>query len=331
MTDYLCCRQQFVSFNNAVSSMQSVSCGVPQGSVLGPLLFILYINDIVNVSKLLFPILFADDTNIFIHGKSLAETVAKINDEMDKLVYWLNANKLSLNVVKTQYMIFKSRSKHLPEHPQLRINGSPVDCVKQTNFLGVVLDEKLTWSDHISKVKSKVSRGIGILCKAKKVVNASVLVMLYNSLIYPHFIYCIEVWGMAAETYQLSLFKLQKKIIRIIKSVPFRSESKPLFKELNLLPLPSLYQYSIVLFMFKFVKGILPVIFNDMFKRNSEVVGRRTRQFYNLYVPKCRTTLYKNTIKMRGVQEWNAIQGSVDHFCSYHTFKRLLKMHYISK
>ena len=326
LTDYLACRQQFVMFDDVVSNRQTITCGVPQGSVLGPLLFILYINDIVHVSKSLFPILFADDTNIFIQGKSLNETINTLNMEMDKLVHWLNANKLSLNTAKTHYMIFKSRSKHFSDHPEVKINGLRVEFVKCTQFLGVVLDERITWSDQINKIKSKVSKGLGILCKARKVVDTTTLLTLYNSLIYPHLIYCVEVWGKAADIYISSLHKLQKKIVRVIKSASFRSESKPLFKELKILPVPELYRYGVLLFMFRFVKGSLPDIFSDLFKRNSEIVGRRTRQFYNLYIPKCRTTMYKNTIKYQGVQEWNAIQGIIDHFCSYYHFKTTVKI-----
>ena len=132
------------------------------------------------------------------------------------------------------------------------------------------------------------------------------------------------------KVYISSLHKLQKKIVRVIKSAPFRSESKPLFKEIKILPVPELYKYGVLLFMFRFVKGSLPEIFSDIFQINFEIVGRRTRQIYNLYIPKCRTTLNKNTIKFQGVQEWNAIQGIIDHVCSYLHFKTSLN-NFLSK
>jgi hypothetical protein len=325
LRDYLSKRQQLVKFDDVVSTKQNITCGVPQGSILGPLLFILYVNDIVNVSRDLFLIIFADDTNIFVQGKSLDSMIELINCELANIYEWLKANRLSLNIAKTHYMIFKTRSKKLPQHTDVKLNGTTIQCVESTKFLGVMLDTNITWATQINKVKSKVSKGIGVLCKARKVLNIPAIIQLYHSLINPHFLYCIEVWGRAADIYMNSLFKLQKKAVRIIKSASFRAESKPLFNELQILPLKSIYRYSIILFMFKFIKGMLPEIFGKLFQRNSEIVSRSTRQQFHLHVPKCKTSLYKNTIKMQGVLEWNTVQLTIDHFCSIHTFKRKLK------
>ena len=107
ITSYLSNRSQYVSFNSRNSTSSKIICGVPQGSIMGALLFILYVNDIVNVSNVLFPILFADDTNVFIDGHNLSDMCDIMNSEMGKLIIWLNINKLSLNVEKTHYMIFK--------------------------------------------------------------------------------------------------------------------------------------------------------------------------------------------------------------------------------
>jgi hypothetical protein len=276
------------------------------------------------------PILFADDTNIFLSGKSMSEMIKEMNVELCKIVEWLKANKLSLNISKTHYTIFKSRRSTVISEDALSINGKTINEVEHTKFLGVTIDSKLTWDKHISILKSKISRGIGILYKARCSLSISSLVTLYYSLIYSHFTYCIEVWGSATGTLLNSLIKIQKKAIRIILSAPFRAPSKPLFQELKMLTLPQIYLNSILLFVFKFLKGLLPAIFDDFYYRNRHVTERATRQDDLLYVPICNTNLFQNTIRIKGVREWNIKEHLLYENCSHHTFKRKLKETFLS-
>ena len=162
-------RSQYVKYDCWESSSLNISCGVPQGSILGPKLFILYINDLCNISKLFKYILFADDTNLFCSGKDIAQLSNAVNTELCKLKLWFAANKLSLNISKTQFMLF-SRSKCIPNF-QLFIDDKQLDRVKSTKFLGVIIDEKLCWAEQIAKVKSKVSRNISLLYKVRSVMD----------------------------------------------------------------------------------------------------------------------------------------------------------------
>jgi uncharacterized protein YlbG (UPF0298 family) len=156
--DYLLNRQQYVSFNYVESSKQNIVCGVPQGSILGPLLFLLYVNDIANISDDIIPIIFADDTNIFMRGRSIENTIQCLNDELSKIVVWLNANKLSLNVSKTHYMVFRSKNRKIEINKDLKINDTLIDLVTSTKFIGVILDSTLKWEQHIQVVKSKIAK-----------------------------------------------------------------------------------------------------------------------------------------------------------------------------
>ena len=147
-----------------MAASKNITCGVPRGSILGPIFFLLYINDIANISKLVDLILFADDTSIFFSHKDLNYLNNVVNRELRKLSDWFIVNKLSLNLTKTKFMIFKPRQK--TRHPDVQLtlkNRSIEQQVNETVFLGVILDETLSWKSHISHVANKISKSIGII------------------------------------------------------------------------------------------------------------------------------------------------------------------------
>ena len=170
-----------------------------------------------NVSKLLFIILFADDTNLFLNGKSVLNTIQEMNTELEKIVNWLTVNQLSLNINKTSYIIFSIKKSTLV-NASLSINGKAIKQIEYVKFLGVILDKNMSWSQHIHYIRGKISKGIGILCRARKIFKTETLLTLYHSFIYPYLTYCVEVWGGANKCYISSIVKLQKSAVRIITS-----------------------------------------------------------------------------------------------------------------
>jgi hypothetical protein len=263
-------------------------------------------------------------------NKSVPEIVSIMNNELSKIVIWLRANRLSLNVKKTHFMIFHSGRKKVDNLQQgISIDGIEVESVESTKFIGVLLDSKLSWAQHIQMVKGKIARGIGIINKARKSLSMPTLVTLYNSIVYPHLIYCIETWGSAAQIYINSLFKVQKKCVRIIKSVSYRANSIPIFKDLKILPLEYIYKSRMLIFMYKFTKGMLPTVFDDIFVKHTPIY--RTRQFFNLKIQKCKTTLFQKTLRFQGVNEWNSIHCKIDINCSIHTFKKRIKLYLLNE
>ena len=164
---YLSNREQFVQFNGHCSSTKRIVCGVPQGSILGPLLFLLYINDLCEASDALEFILFADDTNVFFSHKNPELLMHKVNIELCKLTCWLQANKFSLNNKKTKFIVFRPRQKRLTlDNFAVKLCDTNIERVKEVVFLGVILDEHLSWKSHIAHLSSKVSRSIGIIYKS---------------------------------------------------------------------------------------------------------------------------------------------------------------------
>ena len=186
---YLFNRQQYVNIYATNSNSKGIKHGVPQGSILGPLLFIVYINDIVNSSKILHKIIFADDTNLFISNHCILKLEDQINKELSNVDTWFKVNKLSLNASKTNYMIFGSSKKQMDKESmtlQIKIDGEEIQRVTSTKFLGVLIDDSLNFKCHIDHLVRKLSKYVGLFFKLRHLLPSSTLLTLYKTLFEPH-------------------------------------------------------------------------------------------------------------------------------------------------
>ena len=235
--------------STAVSSNATVNISVPQGSILGCMLFSAYINDLPLVSKILKPILFTDDT-VLMHS-NFEMLVHQFNLELSEVNLWLDRNRLTLNVDKTVAIIFSKRKNEVNITNRLRFSNSHLNYDKRVKYLGITLDENLSFRDHITKMTVKVVRSVGMMYRISFYVPNSVMLNMYKTLIYPLLTYCNIVWGGSAVTNLNKLLILQKKIVRIITNRNYLEHSEPLFRQTAILKIHDLYDYLCLLTAFK--------------------------------------------------------------------------------
>ena len=257
--------------DGAVSDYELTPCGVPQGSVLGPLLFLIYINDIQNSSNVFSFHLFADDTSILYEHKNLQQLQNVVNLELLKLCDWLRTNKLSLNVKKSNYKIFRPRQKSLPFVPVITLPDNfntlkeleQKDCIK---YLGVFIDSSLSWKHHINYISQKVSRSIGIIAKLRHFIPQQPLLTIFKTLINPYLSYGICTWGQSTKTQLNRLLVLQKRALRQINFSNSREHAVPFFMKSRSLPLSFLYFERMCIMLHDIYHNTAPITLHSLFK-----------------------------------------------------------------
>ena len=315
LQSYLHERKQYVQINDAHSNVTLTSCGVPQGSILGPLLFIIYINDMALTSKYFKFIIYADDTTLM---GNLNEF--DINKELSKLSIWLKLNKLSFNVSKSKFMIFHQPRKKITI-PSLEINNTKLECVNRFNFLGLEINAQLNWKDHVNKISNTIVKGLGlglgIINKLKYVFPQSALILLYYSSILPHINYCILAWG----TNTKGVFKLQKRAVRIITRSHYLSHTDPIFLHLKLLKVIDLYKLFQLKFYFKLTNQLLPQYFYlfDL-KTNHDIHLHNTRQRHKLHITRVKHEFAKRCIRYQLPSEINLTATLITDKINTHSF-----------
>ena len=287
------------------------------------LFFILYINDLNNATNL-DSILFADDTNLFISHKNPDFLISTLNCELIKLSTWFRASRLSLNLTKTNFMEFRPRQKKSSNF-NVVIDEKTIAQVNETVFLGVILDDNLTWKSHISSVAVKVSKSIGIIFRSSFYLSTPSLRMLYNAMILPYLNYCNLVWGSTYKTNLQRIVVLQKRVIRIVNKSYYNAHSEPIFKKLNLLKFQDIHFMHLGQFMFSFKNAILPRKFENKFAINNQIHSHYTRHAKSFRLPLCRTNIRQFSIFFQGPKFFNSLSPEISGSSSLASFKKNLK------
>ena len=308
LKSYLSYRKQFVSVNEMDSSTLDITYGVPQGSILGPLLFVIYINDIPEIASYAKFILYADDANIIISAATIEEVYNQLLILINNLVKWVHCNGLSLNLKKTKYMIFSRSKVDLPS--PLKILQVPIDREVEARFLGVIMDESLNWSRHVKTVLSKMSRYVGIMYKIKKLLPLKVRLQIYHSFIQSHINYCSLVWGFCCKSNIDKIFSKQKKGMRAVipgfinyffKDGILPGHTKWAFNEYKILTVHNIIAFNAFLIMEKirsFPSSLPPSIVSTI-PNESPMPGSKYDDCES-WLQKYNTFLFRNSIFFKG-------------------------------
>ena len=296
---YLSDISQYVTYRDTHSKYHRVTCGVPQGSVLGPLLFIIYTNDLPNSLNNSKSILFADDTTIYNSSSDIQSLITSTEIDLLKVADWFRANKLSLNVSKTNFVMFcPKRKSKFHEINTIKLGDEIIQRVNNAKFLGLHIDDELLWHTHISHVSRKISSGIYLLNAVKRTLTIPNMKQLYYSLIHPHLTYGVTLWGSDFKYELNKIIKAQKKAIRNICKAQYNEQTDPLFKKLQIPKLTDLYKIQVSNFMFKYITGTLPHPLLDLFTSNTAIHIHDTRHRHD---PVSRASVSRSDLMTRSI------------------------------
>jgi hypothetical protein len=330
---YLTSRNQSVQIGKTLSEQKIIKHGVPQGSILGPLLFSLYINDLPLHIENCNIDLYADDATLDKDGNNVNEIENVLSVELNNLHNWCSLNQLVINVSKTNSILLCSAQKepHIPKkYLSLSINNMELTHVDNVKILGVTVDKHMLWGDHIENIAAKLSSMNYLLYNIRAFLSKDLLCLFYNSYFLPHLTYCMNIWGQAAEVHLHKVQIQQNKAARLTLYAQYDTKAQPLFNTLSWMNISQRTFYETAILMYKVFNDHAPSYLNT-FTTNEPNYRLRSTDQNILLVPFCKTAMKLKSHSYKGAIVWNATPNHIRSACDITSFKYALRKHILAR
>lgn len=328
--DFLSNRNHQTKIQNKLSTKRVSNWGVPQGSVLGPLLFVIYVNDLHEGLKNSFVNLFADDTLISVSDTNFERIIVTLNNELKILYDWLCQNKLKLNNTKTKCMVIGSKvncQKFKNLNRYLNINGEIIEFVSEIKYLGVILDPQLTFSNHIDFMCKKIAKKIGFFYRISVSLSQWTKMLVYNTIIWPHFTYACSLLISCTKTDVQRLQIQQNKAMRILLCCDRYVPISDMLKKLNWLNVEQCIKRANIVLIFKIENKLQPDYLQSYLEKRSNFHEYDIRSKHHFNISIVKTTSLQKTLLYDGIRYFNELPDSVKGAPNLKTFNKRLYLH----
>lgn len=320
---YLSNRPQLVKLNGIESLIEVIKCGIPQGSILGPLLFLIYINDMGLLRLNGNLLLFADDAALIYTATDPHQLEADMLQDLALLNSWFMANKLSLNVLKTNYIIFTKPSAPMPQL-SLLIGSTPIVRVDYVKYLGVVLDKHLQWTEHVDALLPKLRSAANLIFRLRKTLDVKYLKMIYYAYYHSKLSYMSSIWGLANKQLISKISIFQNSVIKNVLGVRRRFSTQQIYWRTNILPFSAIVQVNLLLLVYNHIHSRKE--FNSSIVFNNQIHNYNTRIAADFHVPKVTSTHYGLWgATYQALKLYNSLPPDLKAVSSYVLFKKRVK------